>query len=301
MRLELTRGVELLFFQKNWSKLSHTLFLCFVCCSFTFGTSRMFVTLHSLHIQWHKNHSIWRTLESTRTGSAFPNQNWNWIWNLFLKNWDSYTQIFSYGENSLPQKLFQIPWKEKNFLDSRMVPILLNFTIAPNFLNDKNGSNPLNNKCTKISSTTTKWTKFSLNNTCTKISSTTAKWTECSQQQIAPKFHQQQQNGLNFLSTTHASKFPQQQQNGPNALNNKLHQNFLNNNIKMDKILSTTNAPKIPQQQQNGPISLNNKCTQFFQQQKAYSALLSHSLLQLTGLPTATEKIEYMPTKYISN
>jgi hypothetical protein len=93
----------------------------------------------------------------------------------------------------------------------------------------------------------------------------------------APKFRQQQQNGLNFLSTTHAPKFPQQQQNGPNALNNKLHQNFLNNNIKMDKILSTTNAPKIPQQQQNGPISLNNKCTQFFQQQTAYSALLSHS------------------------
>jgi len=118
----------------------------------------------------------------------------------------------------------------------------------------------------------------------------------------APKFpQQQQQNGLNFLSTTHAPKFPQQQQNGLNALNNKSHQNFLNNNIKMDKILSTTNAPKIPQQQQNGPISLNNKCTQFFQQQKTYSALLSHSLLQLTGLPTATEKIEHMPTKYISN
>jgi hypothetical protein len=42
---------------------------------------------------------------------------------------------------------------------------------------------------------------FLSTNTCTKISSTTAKWTECSQQQIAPKFPQQQhQNGQNSLN-----------------------------------------------------------------------------------------------------
>ncbi len=112
------------------------------------------------------------------------------------------------GVNSLHRNLFQIPWKEMNFLNNRMVPILLKLQLH-------------------------------------QISSTTPKWTEFSQQQM--------------------------------------HQNFLHNTSKMDWILSTTNAPKFPQQQQNGLNSLNNKCTQFFQQQKAYSALLSHSLHQLIG------------------
>jgi hypothetical protein len=44
MGLELERDLEL-FFQKNWSKLSLTLFLCFLRCSFTSDAERTFIAL----------------------------------------------------------------------------------------------------------------------------------------------------------------------------------------------------------------------------------------------------------------
>jgi hypothetical protein len=48
-----------------------------------------------------------------------------------------------------------------NFPQQKNGPNSLKTTIAPNFLSDKNGSNSLNNKCTKMSWTTTKRTEFS--------------------------------------------------------------------------------------------------------------------------------------------
>jgi hypothetical protein len=164
---------------------------------------------------------------------------------------DEMDQIFA------TTKLYQFPLKMHLILSTINAPIfflnnkwskILSTKIVPNFM--KRNQFPQQQQQNEFPPKSLK------NDNCTKISSTTtSKWTNILSTTHAPKFPQRQhQNGLNSLSTTNAPKFPQQQhQHGQNSLNNRctqisstttskwtqfsqqqMHQNFLNNNIKMD-------------------------------------------------------------------